>query len=280
MEIKILSSFTWTVCLLQTLLALQCHAALVRFFSEDPLYGIPGKTLILQARIEAIPGLPEPTVAWELNPVDKKNWKVKVAEYPGKSSNERMIVENKGATVRITKFHKEDCGIYTVSVTDPTGVMTSSLTVKEYVAVHHVSVTVNISHSSLHCKEAWGTEPVFRWLHDNKVVKESLGSVSKDGTELYLTSTLCGHFTCVVSNKLGENSDTYSAELCESKGKAGTTAVICLFFLICAGTLAVLLWRYQTLIMIQSKGLNERHRRRRHSRGERLRENQLYEDDL
>lgn len=78
-------------------------------------------------------------------------------------------------------------------------------------AVHHVSVMVNVSHSSLHCMEAWGTEPVFRWFHEKAVVTEAVGRVSADGTSLYLNTALCGHFTCVVSNKLGHSSATYTA---------------------------------------------------------------------
>lgn len=79
-------------------------------------------------------------------------------------------------------------------------------------AVHHVSVSINMSHSSLVCGEAWGTDPHFSWLHERAPVTKSVGSVSEDGTTLIVTMTpFCGHFTCMVSNKLGYSSAIYTA---------------------------------------------------------------------
>lgn len=79
-------------------------------------------------------------------------------------------------------------------------------------AVHHVSVSINVSHSSLVCGEAWGTDPHFSWLYERVAITKTVGSVSKDGTTLLVTMTpFCGHFTCVVSNKLGYSSATYTA---------------------------------------------------------------------
>ena len=75
-----------------------------------------------------------------------------------------------------------------------------------------MSVGVNDSHSSLVCTEAWGTDPTFSWLHDRAAVTAALGRVSPDGKTLAVShSPLCGHFTCVVSNKLGYSSATYTA---------------------------------------------------------------------
>lgn len=79
------------------------------------------------------------------------------------------------------------------------------------VEVDHVSVMVNVSHSVLHCMEAWGTEPSFSWLHEKVAVTEKVGHVSADGATLIVSGTFCGHFTCVVSNKLGHSSATYTA---------------------------------------------------------------------
>lgn len=79
-------------------------------------------------------------------------------------------------------------------------------------AVHHVSVSINMSHSSLVCGEAWGTDPHFSWLHERAPITNSVGSVSEDGTTLIVTMTpFCGHFTCMVSNKLGYSSAIYTA---------------------------------------------------------------------
>lgn len=79
-------------------------------------------------------------------------------------------------------------------------------------AVHHVSVSINVSHSSLVCGEAWGTEPRFSWLYERAAVDNTVGRVSNDGTTLHVTRTpFCGHFTCTVSNKLSYSSATYAA---------------------------------------------------------------------
>lgn len=79
-------------------------------------------------------------------------------------------------------------------------------------AVHHVSVSINMSHSLLVCTEAWGTDPRFSWRHESADITKAVGKVSNNGTILIITmSPLCGHFTCIVSNKLGHSSATYTA---------------------------------------------------------------------
>lgn len=79
-------------------------------------------------------------------------------------------------------------------------------------AVHHVSISINVSHSLLICHEAWGTDPSFIWLHERAAITQQVGKVSKDGNMLIVTTTpICGHFTCMVSNKLGYSSATYTA---------------------------------------------------------------------
>lgn len=86
--------------------------------------------------------------------------------------------------------------------------------------MHHVSVSINVSHSTLVCGEAWGTDPHFSWLYERKAVTQSVGRVSQDGTTLVITKTpICGLFTCMVSNKLGYSTATYTAgeRLCRLK---------------------------------------------------------------
>lgn len=79
-------------------------------------------------------------------------------------------------------------------------------------AVHHVSVSINVSHSSLICGESWGTDPHFSWLYEKVAISQSVGTVSRDGTTLFVTmKPFCGHFTCIVSNKLGYSSASFSA---------------------------------------------------------------------
>lgn len=78
-----------------------------------------------------------------------------------------------------------------------------------------MSVSINVSHSSLVCGEAWGTEPHFSWLYEHVAITSAVGTVSKDGTTLYVTkSPFCGQFTCTVSNKLGHSTATYTAGEC------------------------------------------------------------------
>ena len=78
--------------------------------------------------------------------------------------------------------------------------------------VHHVSVSINVSHSLLVCGEAWGTDPRFSWLHERAAITKSVGTVSKDGTILRVAmAPICGHFTCMVSNKRSHSSATYTA---------------------------------------------------------------------
>lgn len=90
--------------------------------------------------------------------------------------------------------------------------LTSCLLALSAEAVHHVSVSINVSHLSLVCGEAWGTEPSFSWLYERVAITNAVGTVSKDGATLYVTKTpFCGHFTCMVSNKLGHSTATYTA---------------------------------------------------------------------
>lgn len=78
--------------------------------------------------------------------------------------------------------------------------------------VHHVSVSINVSHSALVCGEAWGTDPHFSWLHESAAITTNVGKVSNDGTTLVVTmAPMCGHFTCLVSNKRSHSSATYTA---------------------------------------------------------------------
>lgn len=90
-------------------------------------------------------------------------------------------------------------------------------------AVHHVSVSINVSHSMLVCGEAWGTDPRFNWLHERVAITQTVGRVFDNGTTLLVTMTpMCGHFTCTVSNKVSHGSATYTA------GRMLYVAIVCL----------------------------------------------------
>ncbi|XP_066500253.1 uncharacterized protein si:dkeyp-97a10.2 isoform X2 [Hoplias malabaricus] len=257
----------WAALLLQVFVLGRCRSLSVSFQSLQPVYMVSGQTLVLQALIDTQPGKPISKVIWEHEAEGTKNsGKTVVAVFPVKSPGGRVTVEKDGAVMKLSNYQRPDSGVYTVTVTDQSGNQGSAqCTVHEYEAVHHVSVMVNVSHSVLHCREAWGTEPAFYWLHEQVAVTEAVGKVSADGSTLQLSTPMCGHFTCVVSNKLGHSSATYTAAPCERRSSGGTAvAVVCLLLLLLlAGGLVFLLWR--------------RHRHTR-NRGEQLRE--FYEDDV
>lgn len=232
--------------LLQAFVLPSCLCVSVRFPSQQTVYVVSGQNLVLQAEFELSQGDHVTKVTWEREVEGKRNsGKSVVAEYPAKSSEGQVVVEKGGSMMTLRDYQRTDNGVYTVTVQDQKGGQSSaSWTVHEYEAVHHVSVMVNVSHSILHCMEAWGTEPVFRWLHEKVAVTEAVGRVSADGSSLYLSTALCGHFTCMVSNKLGHSSATYTAEPCEREGRGTTVAVVCLVLLLfVAGGLTFLLWR-------------------------------------
>ncbi|KAK3541203.1 hypothetical protein QTP86_016201 [Hemibagrus guttatus] len=225
-----------------------CLCVSVRFPSQQTVYVVSGQNLVLQAEFELPPGDQVNKVTWQHEVEGKRDAGktiTTVAEYPARSAGGRVTVDKGGSVITLGNYQRADNGVYTVTVWDQKGGQSSArCTVHEYDAVHHVSIMVNVSHSSLHCMEAWGTEPVFRWLHEKVAVTEAVGRVSADGTSLYLNTALCGHFTCMVSNKLGHSSATYTAVPCEREGRGTAVAVVCLMLLLLlAGGLAFLVWR-------------------------------------
>uniref|UniRef100_A0A3B4WDI3 Si:dkeyp-97a10.2 n=1 Tax=Seriola lalandi dorsalis TaxID=1841481 RepID=A0A3B4WDI3_SERLL len=177
---------------------LQCMS--VHILSEQPVHVIPGSALVLKARIEHGPLEEVSTVTWEREP--------ETGICVGTRPKVRVNVEQQETTLQINEYSRADGGVYTVTVTDHTGAKTPA----QCIAVNHVSVSINVSHSSLVCGEAWGTDPRFYWLHERATITKTVGNVSPDGATLSVTMTpICGHFTCVVSNKLGYSSATYTA---------------------------------------------------------------------
>ncbi|XP_035528744.1 uncharacterized protein si:dkeyp-97a10.2 [Morone saxatilis] len=257
----------WRVTLLLLLMpcGLQCMS--VHILNEEPVYVIPGSKLVLNARIEVGPLESVFNVTWERESetgVDTK--RVTLATCPDRSlkcdntrPNVQMNVKQHETALQINGYSNADSGVYAVTVMDHKGAKTTAhCIVRMYEAVHHVSVSINVSHSSLVCGEAWGTDPNFSWLHERVAITKTVGTVSKDGTTLFVTKTpICGHFTCMVSNKLGYSTATYTAAPCETEGRGTAAAVVCLVLLLLfGGVLAFLLWR----------------RHRHNNRGERLHE--------
>ncbi|XP_013871806.1 uncharacterized protein si:dkeyp-97a10.2 [Austrofundulus limnaeus] len=243
----------WRVAPLILLSPCGLWCMLVHITNEQPVHVIPGSRLDLKARIKMDPREEISMVTWErepetgFDPVTLATCSGGSLKCAGTRPNVYANTEMREATLQINGYGRADSGEYSVTVTDRTGAnSTARCIVREYEAVHHVSVSVNVSHSTLVCGEAWGTDPRFSWLHETAVVTQKVGRVSRDGTTLFVTMRpICGHFTCVVSNKLGHGSAAYAATPCESEGRGMTAAVVCLvlLLLLCGGVLAFLLWR-------------------------------------
>ncbi|KAK5615905.1 hypothetical protein CRENBAI_020431 [Crenichthys baileyi] len=256
----------WKVVPLLLLLPGRFWCMKVHILNEQPVHVLPGSKLVLTARIEKDPWEEVSTITWAREPeTGQDRAKVTLATCPAKTPNcsggrpdVQMNLKQQETTLQINGYSIADSGEYSVTVIDHSGANTTGrCIVREYEAVHHVSISINMSHSTLVCHEAWGTEPSFSWLHERAAITQQVGRVSKDGNTLFVTMTpICGHFTCMVGNKLGYSSATYTAAPCESGGRGMTAAVVCLVLLVlvCGGVLAFLLWR----------------RHRQNNRGERL----------
>lgn len=247
---------SWRVAPLLLLMPCSSRSLNVRILNEGPVHVIPGSNLLLRARIESASQEKLTTITWEreaeTGPTPNR---VTLATCPGSSNsqcagtkpNVLANMGDQGTTLQVSEYEPSDGGDYIVTVMHQNGNNASArCIVREYEAVHHVSVSINVSHSVLVCAEAWGTEPSFSWLHNRVALTQSVGEVSQDGTTLHITqSPICGCFTCRVSNKRGHATATYTAAECESQeDNSGTiaAAVCVLLLLICGGLLGLLLW--------------------------------------
>lgn len=243
------------VALLLLLMPCGLYCMSVHILNEGPMYIIPGSSLVLEARIEQGPLEEISLVTWEREPESgvgpgKETLATCLGRGSGCSGTKPSIhgnMQHQKTTLQINKYSSTDSGVYAVTVTDQKGVKTTAhCIVRMYEAVHHVSVSINVSHSSLICGEAWGTDPHFSWLYEEVAISQAVGTVSKDGTTLFVTmKPFCGHFTCIVSNELSHSSASFSAAPCETEGRGTTAAVVCLvlLLLLVGGVLAFLMWR-------------------------------------
>lgn len=255
------------VALLLLLMPCELLCMSVHILNQGPVYAMPSSSLTLKARIEHGPLEEISKVTWEREPESGLSpGGETLATCPGRGSkcagtrpNVHGDMQQQETTLQINGYSSKDSGVYAVTVTDQRGVKTTAhCIVRMYEAVHHVTVSINASHSMLVCGETWGTDPHFSWLHERVAITQSVGTVSKDGTVLSVTmKPFCGHFTCTVSNKLSHSSATYTAAPCGTEVRGTTAAVVCLVLLLLVGAvLAFLLWR----------------KHRHNNRGERLQE--------
>lgn len=253
---ELLYFLTWRVVPLLLLMPYSSKSLNVRILNKEPVHVIPGNNLLLRARIESAAQDKLTVITWEreteTGPTPNR---VTLATCPGSSNSpcagtEPNVLASFGeqeTTLQISGYAPLDGGDYIVTVTPQNGNKTSArCLVREYEAVHHVSVSINVSHSLLVCAEAWGTEPNFSWLYNRMALTQTVGKVSENGTTLHITqSPICGRFTCRVSNKLGYATATYTAGNCDTpEDNTGTiAAVVCvLLLLICGGLLGLLFW--------------------------------------
>lgn len=255
-DMERLRFLSWRVAALLLMLPCLCQSLNVRILNEEPVHVIPGATLLLRARIEAAAWERLTLTTWERETeTGSTPNRVTLATCPGRDnstctrakSNVQAERGEQEATLQISGYAPSDGGDYIVTVTLQNGNKTRArCIVREYEAVHHVSVSINVSHSVLVCAEAWGTEPNYSWQHNRLELSHTVAEVSQDGTTLQvLQSPMCGRFTCRVSNKLGYATATYIAGACESREdhSGAIPAVVCvLLMLFCAGLLGLLLW--------------------------------------
>ncbi|KAK7887049.1 hypothetical protein WMY93_026670 [Mugilogobius chulae] len=258
MDVK--SFLSWRVASLLLLMPCLCKSLNVRILNEGPVHVIPGSDLLLRAHIESNAQDKLSMVTWEreteTGPTPNR---FILATCPGSSHspcagtrpNVQANIEKEESTLQISGFTPADGGDYIVTVTHLNGNQSSArCIVREYEAVHHVTVSINVSHSVLVCGEAWGTDPHFSWLYNRVAVTQTVGLVSQDGTTLRITQNpICGRFTCMVQNQLGYATATYTAGQCDTEeDHSGTiAAVVCvLLLLICGGMSGLLFWwRYR-----------------------------------
>lgn len=241
---------------LLTLMPCSSLSLSVRILNEEPVHVIPGSALLLRAHIQTSARDRLTVVTWEreteTGPTPRRTVLATcpgTADGPcaGTKATVQANMEEQETTLQVSDYTPADGGDYIVTVTPQTGNTSSArCIVREYEAVHHVSVSINVSHSVLVCAEAWGTEPTFSWLYNRMALTRTVGQVSQDGTTLHVTQTpVCGTFTCRVSNKLGHATATYPTGSCEPpQDNTGTiAAVVCvLVLLVCGGLLALLVW--------------------------------------
>ncbi|KAG7469050.1 hypothetical protein MATL_G00124710 [Megalops atlanticus] len=180
----------------------------VSFSNQQPLNVALGQRLVLEALVVQTPEEQVLSVMWEREEEGGSvQRKVRVAEFPGTPSNLRVTTKKEGAILSITDFHKEDYGLYTITITDRHGNQRfASRLVKQSEKAPKASV-------SLLCDVPRGMEqwdsPEFLWLVDGEVVSNQTANLSADGRKLFIHTTCRQNYTCIVSSSLGTSSVHY-----------------------------------------------------------------------
>ncbi|XP_060708670.1 HEPACAM family member 2 isoform X2 [Hemiscyllium ocellatum] len=182
---------------------------------ERQVYGIPGTPLLLDRGRSALPQHEIYSLTWKREGQYSRRilQYVLVSDrvYPARSYRNRIRFHKENGTLVLLSFGSEDVGLYCLTVTDVGGSeLTSCIRVLLYEQVSELAIEVsrNPTNVTFSCSARNGTEVRYHWLKDGEdlsVTNDTL--ISDDGHQLLLTSmdpVLCGIYTCLVTNKLGQ----------------------------------------------------------------------------
>ncbi|XP_018582390.1 uncharacterized protein LOC108919102 [Scleropages formosus] len=197
-----------TICVVLMLLPGQNQSSLIHFSGQKPLYVALGETLVLETQINRT-ARTFSKVTWERHTEKPTNRRVRIAEFPPSTSDSdpRITLDMQGMSLKVTEFRKEDCGIYTVRVTENNG---NQVSAKRIVREAEVPPQLSIS---LLCdvsreREQWD-RPAFQWLVDGEVVSNKTANLSADGQQLFPSGIHGRNYTCVVTSSQGRSTATY-----------------------------------------------------------------------
>ncbi|XP_036395135.1 uncharacterized protein LOC118784808 [Megalops cyprinoides] len=220
----------------------------VYFSNPRPLYVALGQRLVLEARVIRTTEEQILSVMWEREEEGGSvQRKVRVAEFPGTPSNLRVTTEQEGATLSITDFHKEDYGLYTITITDLQGNQRSAGRVvrqSERAPKASISLLCDVPRGM----EQWDS-PEFLWLVDGEEVSNQTANLSADGRKLFPPGTCRRNYTCIVSSSLGSSSVQYITD-CPEEPKTQNRCHACIAVaVICSCLILILLciWRRNLL---------------------------------
>ncbi|XP_048379688.1 hepatic and glial cell adhesion molecule-like isoform X2 [Stegostoma tigrinum] len=183
------------------------------------LYVIAGTPLSLNMRYPALARRRIHSVSWKVDePIFRRILQYIVSNnktYPSSTYRGRFRFHSENGTLVLRNFTSRDAGLYCITVTDVEGAEQTACTlVRLYEQISALSIEAFRSayNLTLHCSAQNGTDLHYHWLKDGENLTETNDVlISDDGQRLALTSrnpTLCGIFTCLVTNKLGQESVT------------------------------------------------------------------------
>lgn len=109
-----------------------CQGLSVHFKTQQPLNIIKGQSFNLKAQIDLLDGESLTRVTWD-HTAKNSGKNLTVAEFPRRTSNEKVTLEEQGAVLKIRDYQPADSGVYTITVLNQAGQRRSAQqTVREY----------------------------------------------------------------------------------------------------------------------------------------------------